>query len=92
MSQTAVEQFFGRVLTDSEFLSQVLTHGKATAYNQGFSFTETEWEAIEETDIRKLASLSPVINKRLKRENISEIKVTALRSISIGKKNDRDGE
>lgn len=86
MSQTAVEQFFGRVLTDSKFLGRVLDYGRTAAYNQGFSFTDTEWEAIEATDIRKFASFSPVINKRLKREDNSEVKVTAPRSISIGEK------
>lgn len=67
MSQIAVEQFLGRVLTDPEFVDQVLANGQTAAFKQGFFFADKEWEALKVMNLKKLTLLSPVINERLKR-------------------------
>lgn len=70
MSQTTIEQFLGRILTDSAFLEQITNNedGRGEAFKQGYIFSDTEWGALKAIDLKKIIENTPsIINNRIKR-------------------------
>lgn len=67
MSQENVERLLGRMLTDNDFLLACRHCLEKTCLAEGLPVTSIELSALEKSDLMKLASLSSVLDDRLKR-------------------------
>lgn len=61
MSQDNVERLLGRLITDSVFLEACRESLERACMERGILVSELELSAIRETDIRRFASLAPVL-------------------------------
>ncbi|MBI5634947.1 MAG: hypothetical protein HZA15_15875 [Nitrospirae bacterium] len=67
MAQETVEQFFGRLLTDTVFRENAGKQFHKTCLEMGFSLTKAERDLISRLDFRKFETLSAEIDGGLKR-------------------------
>lgn len=67
MSQTAIEMFLGKLLTDEDFRAKALEDLLEACYEKGLIFTPVELRAIAEIDIEKFGEFSRFIDDSIKR-------------------------
>jgi hypothetical protein len=67
MSQRAVEQLLGKLLTDEEFRRRFFEDPKCTCFLSGFELSPVELEAVMRTPRPPLVALSRSLDDRIRR-------------------------
>lgn len=67
MSQEAVEQFFGRLVTDDRFRRRAMVAFEDLLEEEGFQLSEKEQQAIKLEDLIRLEMVSAKLDTTLKR-------------------------
>ncbi len=67
MSQRAVEQLLGRLLTDEQFRERFFEEPQCACYASGFELTPVELQALRRTPRTPLEALSRRLDDRIRR-------------------------
>ncbi|SJZ56606.1 hypothetical protein SAMN02745119_00990 [Trichlorobacter thiogenes] len=67
MSQEAVEQFFGRLVTDDRFRRRAMVAFEDLLLEEGFQLSKKEQQAIKLEDLIRLEMVSAKLDTTLKR-------------------------
>ena len=70
MSQRAVEQILGRLLTDEEFRDRFFEEPRCACYASGFELTPVELQALRQIPRTPLEALSRRLDDRIRRLHI----------------------
>ncbi len=71
MSQNAVEQLIGRLVTDDYFRQKLRRNARAACQENGFSLTEGELQLVQKIDLDLFTSLATLLSDGIRRSDAS---------------------